>query len=345
MAITQGEGGGISLSGTAGSVCALTPSDQAQVVDNLIARIESLETAVMQLLTANIKANQLSDLSQQVGWVGNITYMGQPGWTQTEYGTLIPPAGMSLSSLGILMSDGNSYQAVVMDENGVLQFGFTTAGQVTGEFINGVGSLGYQPYAVQIGAEAVTWEISPGSARDRIELDNPGDCVAIPMILSAKMKFGGVGARMRGDGIFNVDWVWDVFYETSTGSLTKIASTIPSNAFMPSFQATISKVTDPYPTELGPGVYYLVLQNIGSYPIILVGQDEGSGASSGTIAQFFNLLRRGNYTPGADSISISTWTRYFQTAYAAMFGVMGNEDYPYGIGLPYIPPPANYGWP
>jgi hypothetical protein len=27
-------------------------------------------------------------------WIGDITYAGIPGWTQTEYGTLIPPPGI-----------------------------------------------------------------------------------------------------------------------------------------------------------------------------------------------------------------------------------------------------------
>ena len=61
-----------------------------------------------------------------------ITYMGTPGWTQTSYGSLIPPPGVSFSSLGFTLSDGNTYPMVVMDEDGVLQFGFTSGGTVSG---------------------------------------------------------------------------------------------------------------------------------------------------------------------------------------------------------------------
>ena len=136
MAITVGDnegGGGIAPIGTAGSVCAISPSDLVGTVDNLITRIERIEQILMQIASANVWANQLSDLSQQVGWLGGITYMGVPGWTQTEYGTLIPPPGFTLLGNGITLSDGNTYSAVVMDENGVLQFGFTPIGAVEGE--------------------------------------------------------------------------------------------------------------------------------------------------------------------------------------------------------------------
>jgi hypothetical protein len=117
---------------TDSGVCAISPSDLVGYTGNALNRIKDLEQRVAELEAANVEVNQLSDLSQQIGWVGGITYMGIPGWTQTEYGTLIPPAGVSLSSLGFTMSDGNQYPFVVTDENGVLQFGFDTSGNVSG---------------------------------------------------------------------------------------------------------------------------------------------------------------------------------------------------------------------
>lgn len=133
MAETPGDVGGIAT-GTAGSVCAISPSDTTAVLNNFMTRIEELEKAVTQLLATNIMANQLSDLSQQVGWVGNVTYMGLDGWTQTEYGTLIPPPGFSILGNGLTLSDGSTYNAVYYDENGVLQFGFQAGGTgVVGE--------------------------------------------------------------------------------------------------------------------------------------------------------------------------------------------------------------------
>jgi hypothetical protein len=135
MALTPGEGdggtGGV-LGGTASSICAISPSDLVGTLGNLITRIEQLEFQLSQVVGANLHTEQLSNISEQVGWVYGVEYMGIPGWTQTEYGTLIPPAGFTLLGSGMTLSDGNTYSAVVMDENGVLQYGFTTDGQITG---------------------------------------------------------------------------------------------------------------------------------------------------------------------------------------------------------------------
>jgi hypothetical protein len=134
---TQGETGGFSGSGTAGSVCTISPSDLVGTIDNIITRMEKIETALMSILGANLHSGTLSELSQQVGWVYGVEYMGVEGWIQTEYGTLIPPAGFTIANGGLTLSDGNTYQAVVMDENGVLQFGFTPQGEVTGASVTG----------------------------------------------------------------------------------------------------------------------------------------------------------------------------------------------------------------
>jgi hypothetical protein len=134
MALTPGEGDGGAggLGGTAGSICAISPSDLVGTIGNLISRIEDLEFALSQVLGANLHANTLGDISSQVGWVYNVEYMGVPGWIQTEYGTLIPPPGFTILGSGMTLSDGNTYSAVLMDSDGVLQYGFTTGGQITG---------------------------------------------------------------------------------------------------------------------------------------------------------------------------------------------------------------------
>lgn len=132
MAETTGDAGG---GGTVNSLCMISPSDEVGIVGNLISRIEELEKVVSQLMSANVTAGQLSDLSQQVGWVYDVTFMGVPGWTQTEAGTLIPPAGFSLSNIGFTLSDGNTYQGVSFDSDGVLQLGFTASGNVSGSMI------------------------------------------------------------------------------------------------------------------------------------------------------------------------------------------------------------------
>jgi hypothetical protein len=138
MSMTDGsnDGGGGGL-GTAGSICTISPEDTTAVLGNLISRIEKLEFNLSQILGANLHAEQLSDLSSQVGWVYGVEYMGVPGWIQTEYGTLIPPAGFTLSSSGFQMFNSctgeyEDYQGVQMDSDGVLQFGFTSKGNVCG---------------------------------------------------------------------------------------------------------------------------------------------------------------------------------------------------------------------
>jgi hypothetical protein len=138
MALTPGEGGGgVTMGGTASSICAISPSDTASTIGNLLERIEALELALSQVLGANLHANTLGDISSQVGWVYGVEYMGIPGWIQTEYGTLIPPAGFTLSGSGIQLFNSctgefEDYQAVVMDENGVLQWGASAAGNLCG---------------------------------------------------------------------------------------------------------------------------------------------------------------------------------------------------------------------
>src|SRR3972149_8446706 len=130
MAIVNDGGGGGGV--TDAGVCAISPSDLVGYTGNALNRIKDLEQRVAELEAAIVQVNQLSDLSQQVGWVGNVIYMGVEGWTQTENGTLIPPPGVSFSSLGFTLSDGNTYPFVVMDENGVLQYGYTATGGVGG---------------------------------------------------------------------------------------------------------------------------------------------------------------------------------------------------------------------
>jgi hypothetical protein len=116
----------------AGGVCWSGGADEASEIESLKERVAKLERALQYVLGQDISAGQLSDISQVAGWIYDVEYMGKPGWTKTSIGTLIPPAGLSLSSLGFKMSDGNDYPLVVMDENGVLQYGFTSGGAVKG---------------------------------------------------------------------------------------------------------------------------------------------------------------------------------------------------------------------
>lgn len=198
--MTPGEQtGGPANAGTAGSICAITPSDSVAVLNNFLKRIEELETAVMQLLTANVTAGELSEISQQVGWVGNVTYMGVPGWTQTEYGTLIPPPGFTLSSNGFELFNTctgqyEPYQGVLMDENGVLQFGFTKNGNMCGAKVEEWDSAaavagGIATYAL------VSWKSAFGiSGTERLSNDMViGSLVlSMPFVLTFTVQTTGV---------------------------------------------------------------------------------------------------------------------------------------------------------
>jgi len=129
MAIINDGGGGSTM-----QMCSTSPFDQQSQIDNLIDRVEELERIISEVLGVNIHADQLSDISQQVGWVYGITFMGTPGWIQTASGSLIPPPGFSLMGPdgGMLLADGNYYYGASVDSDGALQFGFTASGGVAG---------------------------------------------------------------------------------------------------------------------------------------------------------------------------------------------------------------------
>ncbi len=144
-----GGGGGGSTTPDSG-VCSITPSDLVGATGNAINRLLDLEQRVAELEAKIVSANQLSDLSQQVGWVGGVTYMGVDGWTQTEYGTLIPPPGVSLSSLGITVPNvGSALQFMVMDENGNLVLGIDELGQLLGTAGTAINAISLSDYAIR----------------------------------------------------------------------------------------------------------------------------------------------------------------------------------------------------
>lgn len=127
-----GSGGGGSTTG----ICIPSPTDRLSEIDNILDRLTAIEETLAQILSGDIHVNQISDIATQLGWV-EVEYLGQPGWYQTEYGTLVPPPGFTFLGSGMTLSDGNTYQAVTYDSDGVLQFGFQTDGQVTGASAGG----------------------------------------------------------------------------------------------------------------------------------------------------------------------------------------------------------------
>lgn len=139
MPVGSGPGPGTPPPTDAG-VCAISPSDLVGFVGNALSRIKELEQRVAELEAANVEANQLSDLATQVGWVGGVTYMGIEGWTQTEYGTLIPPPGVTLSTLGIIPptipGSTSGVQFQITDANGLAVFGADVLGQLFGTYVD-----------------------------------------------------------------------------------------------------------------------------------------------------------------------------------------------------------------
>ncbi len=186
-------------------VCAISPSDLVGYTGNALNRIKDLEQRVTELEAANVQVNQLSDLSQQVGWVGGVEYMGTAGWTQTEYGTLIPPAGVSFSSLGFTLSDGNTYPFVVMDENGVLQYGFTATGGVGGAAVAG-------KLNTYTGADQITYSTTPGTVRPFT-----GHIIEEDDSLVSSISGGGE-ITLTSTGFYLVGWSVQVQYPSGAGA-------------------------------------------------------------------------------------------------------------------------------
>lgn len=161
----------ITVNSMAEGICSVNPGDLVMMIDNLVDRLLKAEQEIAELKAANQAVNQLSDLGQQVGWVGGVTYMGVSGWTQTEYGTLIPPPGVSLSSLGITIPNiGQAVQMVVMDANGNPVFGADLLGQLFGSQVtawnNAAGAL--MDYAYYYGGSSSSRGITISTSATQI---------------------------------------------------------------------------------------------------------------------------------------------------------------------------------
>lgn len=120
-------------------ICSITPTDLVGYTGNAINRLDELEQRVAELEAKLVEAEQLSDLAAQAGWIEGVTYMGIEGWTQTPAGTLIPPAGVTLSSLGIIPPTipGNpGMQFSIFDEDGNLIFGADQLGALFGNQVD-----------------------------------------------------------------------------------------------------------------------------------------------------------------------------------------------------------------
>lgn len=214
--------------------CWVSPSDQAGQIDNILDRLKKVEDLVALLTGANLSVGQLSELSEQVGWV-TVDYLGQPGWIQTEYGTLIPPPGFSILGSGFTLSDGNVYTAVVMDENGVLQYGFggtdpdgnfvpvsgaAVAGgsyirvtKATHTMVLGDATLSWDATAKQVGADI-------SNSTNRITVNTAGWYIMTANMdagVTARTDTFGFALTLRDSGGSTIDTVTDLKRMTTTG--------------------------------------------------------------------------------------------------------------------------------
>jgi hypothetical protein len=173
----------------AGGVCWSGGADEASEIESLKERVAKLERALQYVLGQDISAGQLSDISQNAGWIYGVEYMGVEGWTKTNAGTLIPPAGFSLSGSGLFKmydfctGEQQDYQGVSVDENGVIQFGFKPTGEVCGEKVDywdagGAAGSGAteQPYALYTENNVYSLTNTTQASRDvTINVDSVAD--------------------------------------------------------------------------------------------------------------------------------------------------------------------------
>jgi len=152
-----------------------------------------------ELEAKNVTANQLSDISQQVGWVGGITYMGIAGWTQTEYGTLIPPAGFFIGNII------PGYSAGFYDATGTLQLGFGTDGTITGaQAGNKIDTFN--------GSDVLSYSTTPGTQRV-IKNFNVEDSDGL---VNQNVSTGEI--TFNQTGVYLVGWVVDLEYPAAAGN-------------------------------------------------------------------------------------------------------------------------------
>lgn len=201
---------------------------------------------------------------------------------------------------------------------------------------------GYVAYAFQEGADPSRMSFSPTGVNS---IPIPaGQEAIIPIQLSARMRFGGVMARMTGSLTNNINWQVDIYKESNDSDAGyERAATCPSKSLLVPSYSMVPIKASPYPTELAPGAYYLSFKNTGSYQINIAGQDP---QLTNTTSSFFNMIRVGIYNPDPEIFNpIGVTTRYLKTAYIGMFGVIDGEEYPYGFDI--VNAAANsaaYGW-
>jgi hypothetical protein len=134
MSMTQGDGGG--GGGGSGEICTIKTSDLIGLQNNILSRLYKIEQFLTLLTGMDVTANSLSDITDNLGTVTNATLINAlRGWI-TE-GTF---SGVAISTLGWQLYSECAggmvnYPIVVMDEDGVMQFGAEENGQLCGSAV------------------------------------------------------------------------------------------------------------------------------------------------------------------------------------------------------------------
>lgn len=119
---------------------------------------------------------------------------------------------------------------------------------------------GWLPYAYPIGYEPSGTIASPTT------LAADGGSYAAPVYLPAPMLFQSVSVR-NYDTATARTWAWDLYQHyandglSSQNTLTRVANSTADDSFTPSAASTRTVNAASVPVRLGPGLYWIVIQN------------------------------------------------------------------------------------
>jgi len=175
------------------------------------------------------------------------------------------------------MRAGSGYQGATpfggsVDDVAVFDY-YLSASQVAGLFVSGTTSgvdlvhdssgssmvlAGWQPHAYMAGYAAVD---TYSTAKD---LTANGGCIAIPIALEGKMALRQV-SLWNTDAATARSWNWSLYYQPRqdaiSNTLFRVAAGVAADAFTPGAASKRSIAAAGAPTLLGPGSYWLVIQN------------------------------------------------------------------------------------
>ena len=175
------------------------------------------------------------------------------------------------------MRAGSGYQGATpfggsVDDVAVFDY-YLSASQVAGLYVSGTTSgvdlvhdssgssmvlAGWQPHAYMAGYAAVD---TYSTAKD---LTANGGCIAIPIALEGKMALRQV-SLWNTDAATARSWNWSLYYQPRqdaiSNTLFRVAAGVAADAFTPGAASKRSIAAAGAPTLLGPGSYWLVIQN------------------------------------------------------------------------------------